>query len=100
MCAAMWEFDASLRRCVKSSAALVTAATMIVTVAAAGCSKNTSGTGASSTTAATGTASPGPGTPSSPSSSTVPPATANARFVGQWHVHDASLAITATTATL
>jgi hypothetical protein len=100
MTASMRELGASSRRRGKSGAALATAATMIVTMAAAGCSKNSSGTGASSTAAATGTASPGPGNPSSPSSSTVPSATASARFVGQWHVHDASLNITPTTATL
>jgi hypothetical protein len=81
------ELGASLRRRGMSSAARVTAATMIVVVAAAGCSKNS-------------TAGPGPGNPSSPSSSTIPSATAGARFVGQWHVHDASLNITPTTATL
>jgi hypothetical protein len=66
---------------------LVTAATVVLTLAAAGCSKN-------------GTVGPGPGNPSSPSSSTAPSATASARFVGQWHVHDASLNISPTTATL
>ena len=79
---------------------LVIAATMIVTMAVGGCSKNTSNTGASSTTAATGTASSGPGNSSSPSSSAVPSATASARFVGEWHVHDSSLNIAPTTATL
>jgi hypothetical protein len=66
---------------------LVTAATVVLTMAAAGCSKNA-------------TISPGPGNPSSPTSSTAVSATASARFVGQWHVHDASLNITPTAATL
>jgi hypothetical protein len=57
----------------KSGAALVTAATMIAAVVA-GCPH--------------GAASPGPS------------ATASARFVGHWHVHDASLNIAPTTATL
>jgi hypothetical protein len=70
---------------------LVFAATMIVTVAVGGCSKNSSSTGASSTTASTGTAS---------SSSVAPSATASARFVGEWHVHDSSLNVALTTATL
>lgn len=68
---------------ISTKGVLVTAATMIVAVAAAGCSKHTV-----------------PGSPSSPSSSTVPSATASPRFVGQWHVHDASLDIAPTTATL
>jgi hypothetical protein len=73
---------------VKPGLAVAIAATVIVTAAAAGCLKNTSGTGASSTT----------GTPSS----TAAPATgtASARFVGHWHVHDATLDITPTTATI
>lgn len=91
---------ASLRRRGRSGAVLVIAATMIVPMAEGGCSKNTSGTGASSTTAATGTASSSPGNSSSPSSSVVPSATASARFVGEWHVHDSSLNITPATATL
>ena len=66
------------------------AATAIAAVVAAGCSKDTSG-GASS--------SPSQGTPSSASGSTVPPATASARFVGDWHVHGETLKISPTTAT-
>jgi hypothetical protein len=75
--------SSALRR----TAALVIAATVVLTVAAAGCSKN-------------GAVSPGSGNPSSPTSSTVSSATAGARFVGEWHVHDASLNITPTTASL
>ena len=41
-----------------------------------------------------------PGNSSSPSSSGVPSATASARFVGEWHVHDSSLNIAPTTAAL
>lgn len=69
----------------KPGVAVAIAATLIVTVAAAGCSKNSSTTGA-------------PSSPS-PTSSTVPAATASARFVGKWHAHDATLDITPTTAT-
>jgi hypothetical protein len=96
MIKSMWELGASLRCRGRSGAVLVVAATTIVTMAVGGCSKNTSSTGASSTTAATGTASSGPGNSSSPSSS----ATASAHFVGEWHVHDSSLNIAPTTATL
>lgn len=88
-----------MRRRGKSGAALA-AAMMIVTMTACGSSKNTYSSGASSTTAATTTVSHGYGNTSSPSSSAVPSATASARFVGQWHVHDSSLSITPTTATL
>jgi hypothetical protein len=80
MTTSMSEFGAWLRRRGRSGAVPVIAATMIVTMAVGGCSKNTSSTGASSTTAATGTA--------------------NAHFVGEWHVHDSSLNIALTTATL
>jgi hypothetical protein len=73
------------------------AATAIVTVVVAGCSKHTSGGGASSTTSSP--SSSGAGTSSSASSSTAPSATASARFVGKWHVHDATLNITPTAAT-
>lgn len=78
MTISMCELGARLRRRGGSGAVLVIAATMIVTMAVGGCSKNSSGTGAPSTTAATATA----------------------RFVGEWHVHDSSLNITPTTATL
>jgi hypothetical protein len=100
MTTSMSELGASLRRRGRSGAVLVIAATMILTMAVGGCSKNTSSTGASSTTAATGTASSGPGNSSSPSGSAVPSATASAHFVGEWHVHDSSLNVALTTATL
>jgi hypothetical protein len=57
----------------RSGAMLAVAATVIVAVTVAGCSRHTSGTGAS--------------------------ATAGARFVGHWQVHDETLNITPTTAT-
>jgi hypothetical protein len=63
------------------------AATVVVTAAAAGCSKNTSGTARSSTTAGS-------------SGSPVPSATAGARFVGHWQRHVSTLDIGPTTATL
>jgi len=74
---------------------LVIAIAGIVTVAAAGCAKNTSGTGASSTTGASSS-------PAAPSvTSTVSSSgTASARFVGHWQRHVSTLDITATTATL
>jgi len=71
------------------------AATVIVTVVAAGCSKNPSGTGTSSTSAATATTA-APSSRSSP----VPSGTASARFVGHWQRHADTLDITPTTATL
>jgi hypothetical protein len=74
---------------------LVTAIAGIVTVAAAGCSTNTSGTGASSTTGA----SPSPAAPSATSTASAS-GTASARFVGHWQRHVSTLDITATTATL
>jgi hypothetical protein len=58
----------------RSGAMLVIAATVIVAITVAGCSRHTSGTATSS-------------------------ATAGARFVGQWRVHDETLDITPTTAT-
>lgn len=81
---------------------LVIAVAGIVTLAAAGCSKNTSGTGSSSTTgapssppvASTASASSGP------TGSISPSGTASARFVGHWQRHVSTLDITATTATL
>jgi hypothetical protein len=78
------------------------AATVIVSVAAAGCSKNTSGTGTSSTTGSPSSAG-SPATTSAPSASSspaVPSATAGARFIGHWHVHGATMDITSTTATI
>ena len=77
---------------VKSGLAIAIAG--VVTVAAAGCSKNTSGTGTSSTTGAPSSTSSGPTGSSSPSG------TASARFVGHWQRHVSTLDITATTATL
>jgi len=74
---------------------LVTAIAGIVTVAAAGCSTNTSGTGASSTTGA----SPSPAAPSATSTASAS-GTASGRFVGHWQRHVSTLDITATTATL
>ena len=74
---------------------LVTAIAGIVTVAAAGCATNTSGTGASSTTGA----SPSPAAPSATSTASAS-GTASARFVGHWQRHVSTLDITATTATL
>lgn len=94
---------------VKSGLVVAIAATVIVTLGAAGCSKNTSGTGtsatpgtASSATAppATGTAGSSPGNVTSPSGSPVPSATASARFVGHWQRHASTLDISPTTATL
>ena len=87
---------ASNQRMVKPGLAVAVAATVIV--AATGCSKNTSSStgGSSSAATASATASPSTGMPSGPSTS----ATASARFVGKWTVHDASLDITPTTATL
>ena len=74
---------------------LVIAIVAIFTVAAAGCSKNTSATGASSTTSASSS----PAAP--PVNSTASgSATAGARFVGHWQRHASTLDITATTATL
>ena len=74
---------------------LVTAIAGIVTVAAAGCATNTSGTGASSTTGASSS----PAAPSATSTATAS-GTASARFVGHWQRHVSTLDITATTATL
>jgi hypothetical protein len=71
---------------------------VIVAVVGASCSKPMSGGGVSSTTG--GPPNPNPGTSSSPNSSAAPSATASARFLGQWHVHDGSLDITPTTATI
>jgi len=65
------------------------AAVVIVAVAVAGCSRHNSSPGASSTTAAA----------SSTTSTASPTATASARFVGHWRVHDATLNITPATAT-
>ena len=79
---------------VKSGLAIAIAIAGVVTVAAAGCSKNTSGTGTSSTTGAPSSTSSGPTGSSSPSG------TASARFVGHWQRHVSTLDITATTATL
>jgi hypothetical protein len=84
---------------------LVVTVAVMLTVALVGCSKNTSGTGMSSTTGASSTAAPSAtSTPSSStgssSSSTVPSATANARFVGHWHVHGAVMDVAPTTATI
>jgi hypothetical protein len=74
---------------------LVIAIVAIFTVAAAGCSKNTSATGASSTTSASSS----PAAP--PVNSTASgSATASARFVGHWQRHASTLDITATTAKL
>jgi hypothetical protein len=74
-------------------------ATVIVAVVGAWCSKPMSGGGASWTMG--GPPNPNPGTSSSPSSSAAPSAaTASAPFLGQWHVHDGSLDITPTTATI
>jgi hypothetical protein len=61
-------------------------ATMI-TFGTAGCSKNTSGIVTPPNTGA-------------PTASAAPSATAGARFVGHWQVHDATLDITPTTATI
>lgn len=72
-------------------------ATVIVAVVAAWCSKPTSG-GAFWTTG--GPPNPNPGISSGASSSTAAPATASARFLGHWHVHDGSLDIAPTTATI
>lgn len=66
---------------------LVAITATVITVGAAGCSKNTSGTVTSSTTG-------------TPSSAAAPTATASARFVGHWTVHDATMDITPTTATI
>ena len=74
---------------------LVTAIAGIVTVAAAGCATNTSGTGASSTTGASSS----PAVPSATSTASASGA-ASARFVGHWQRHVSTLDITATTATL
>ncbi len=81
---------------IKRELAVAIGATVVVTIGAAGCSKNTSGTGAPPSPAS-GTVSQ---TPSGPSSSTAPSATASAHFVGHWHVHGASMDITPTTATM
>jgi hypothetical protein len=75
-------------------------ATAIVAVAAAGCSKNTSGTGTSSTTGATTSTVAPSATSTASSGSTGPSATASARFVGHWQRHASTLDITPTTATL
>lgn len=74
---------------------LVIAIAGIVTVSAAGCSKNMSGTGTSSTTGV-------PSTPAATSATSTAsgPGTAIARFVGHWQRHVSTLDVTATTATL
>jgi hypothetical protein len=72
-------------------------ATVIVGVVAAWSSKPTSG-GASWNTG--GPPNPNPGISSGASSSPAGPATASARFLGHWHVHDGSLDIAPTTATI
>ena len=72
-------------------------ATVIVAVVAAWCSKPTSG-GASWATG--GPPNPNPGISSGASSSAPGAATASARFLGHWHVHDGGLDITPTTATI
>jgi hypothetical protein len=69
---------ASMRCHGRSGAILICAVTVIAPMSVSGCSKNTSSTTGSSTT--TVTASP--------------------HFVGEWHVHDSSLNIALTTATL
>ena len=63
----------------------------VITVGTAGCSKTTSGGGTSSTAA-------GSSTTAAPSTTST--ATASARFVGHWQVHDATMDITPTTATI
>jgi hypothetical protein len=82
---------------------LVIAIAGIVAVAAPGCSKSNSGTGASSTT----TVSSSPAVPSASSTATASSTgsisasgTAGARFVGHWQRHASTLDITATTAKL
>jgi hypothetical protein len=87
-----------LQRGGRSGAVVAIVATVIVAVVGAWCSKPTSGGGASWTTG--GPPNPNPGISSSPSSSAAPSATASAPFLGQWHVHDGSLDITPTTATI
>lgn len=72
-------------------------ATVVVAIAAAGCSKNTSGT---VTSASNSTAISSPGDVSSSTGSPVPSATASAHFVGHWQRHASTLDITPTTATL
>ena len=79
----------------KSGSVVAIATTVIVTVAAAGCSKNTSGTGMSSTTITT---SSGPTSQTAPSAT--PSAMASAHFVGHWQRHASTLDITPTTARL
>lgn len=86
-----------LQRGGRSATMVAIVATVIVAVVAAWCSKPTSG-GASWTTG--GPPNPNPGISSGASSSTAAPATASARFLGHWHVHDGSLDITPTTATI
>ena len=81
---------------VKSGLAIAIAG--IVTVAAAGCSKNTSGTGASPTTSAT--SSPAVPAATSTASTSAASGTASAHFVGHWQRHASTLDITPTTATL
>ena len=85
------------------------AATVIAAVGGAACSNNTSGTWTSSTTGtpsstaappATSTTNASRGASPSTSSSAAPSATASAHFVGHWHVHDAQMDITPTTATM
>jgi hypothetical protein len=87
-----------LQRGGRSGAVVAIVATVIVAVVGAWCSKPMSGGGASWITG--GPPNPNPGISSSPSSSAAPSATASAPFLGQWHVHDGSLDITPTTATI
>ncbi len=85
---------------------LVIAIAGVVTLAAAGCSKNTSNTSGAGISSTTGVpSSPAPVTStasasSGPTGSITPPGTAGARFVGHWQRHVSTLDITATTATL
>jgi hypothetical protein len=78
-----------------AKSALIIAITGIITVAAAGCSKNTAATGTSSTTSASSSPAAPPATSTATASGT-----ASARFVGHWQRHASTLDITATTATL
>jgi len=85
---------------VKPGLLVAVAATVIVAVAAAGCSKNTSRTGTSSTTGATTSTVAPSATSTASSGPTGPSAAASARFVGHWQRHASTLDITPTTATL
>jgi hypothetical protein len=77
---------------------LAIALTGVVTVAAAGCSKNTSSSNASSTASATTSATSSAS--SSAAASATASAQASARFVGHWLRHQSTLDITPTTASL